>query len=54
VVGIIIVTPTTSTLPTATTPDVQFCTDQQKKFNYSAPIRDIELKFWGYAQLALT
>merc|ERR1712081_60412 len=20
---------------------------QQKKFNYSAPIRDIELKFWG-------
>ena len=27
---------------------------QQKKFNYSAPIRDIELKFWGYAQIALT
>ena len=41
-------------LPTTTTPDVQFCTDQQKKFDYSAPIRDIELKFWGYAHLALT
>ena len=35
-------------------PMCSFCTDQQKKINYSAPLRDIELKFWGYAQLALT
>ena len=27
---------------------------QQKKINYSAPIRDIDLKFWEYAQIALT
>ena len=36
-----------STLLLSTTPDVQFCTDQQKKINYSAPTRDIKLKFWG-------
>ena len=56
VVGIIIVSPTTTlySLLYYYSPNVQFWTDQQKKFNYSAPIRDIELKFWGYAQLALT
>merc|ERR1712082_153578 len=35
-------------------PMCRFCTALQKKINYSAPLRDIELKFWGYAQLALT
>merc|ERR1711954_235978 len=41
-----------SLLPTR--PICSFCTDKQKQFNYSAHIRDIELKFWGYTQLALT
>merc|ERR1711954_465761 len=27
---------------------------QQKKFNNSASIGDIELKFWGYTQISLT
>merc|ERR1712082_533706 len=35
-------------------PMCRFCTALQKKINYSAPLRDIELKFWGYAQLTLT
>ena len=47
VVGIIIVSPTLLSLLATTTPHVKFCTDQQKKINYSAPIRDIELKLWG-------
>ena len=35
-----------STLPTLLAIAI-YSPGQQKKFNYSAPIRDIELKFWG-------
>ena len=45
--SIIIHHPTTTLLSTLLLAIAIYSPDQQKKINYSAPIRDIELKFWG-------